>query len=590
MKEILENIQEYLKNPYYIALLAIIGAAAFLRFRYAFFEGIWVDEGRYARLGFEISEHLLDYSTIDSWRGQVTSFPPVYPYLIALSTYIFGKTDFAVRTVSPLMGVLGTGLTYFLGREVKNREVGLIAAALVALNPVFWFLSERILVGATFAALYTASILALYYGLENREYSKYALWVLGPAVALAIMTKQPAYTLGIIVPVYFVHKKRKEIKEILIDRVSFKKSVFYQETLKDRNYYIGIGLGLLTLAPWMLRNMAVCSFPLCGLSRAAKFANTTSPPAWASAQGPFFFITNLPAVVTISVSALIAVRVIQYLLRQVDMDADRVVKYSAATLGLLAVAYSVTPKLVPMVLLSSIALYATNDAEKLLWLSIGVGIGFMSIPAIKVPRYIVFVVPMLVTIGAISLYSISDWLSKQLEIDSLNAIRVAAVVLLPLVFLSYSQGVTNISQGGYGQLEPAGNWIDENAPENSDVAGSSPTQLRYYVYPRMSYRLPGERGELRSFIRKKNISYIEIDIYERAQPQWAQTGIPPYRLPVSTVRDLRSGKTSPQQVLSSYGQAPDYLEPVKEFGSTQIPIMQQKQPMVIVYRVNQSEL
>ncbi len=591
MKQLIEEIRDSLKNPYYIALLVILGAATFLRFRYAFFEGMWVDEGRYARVGFELSNHLLSYSTTEAWRGQITGFPPVYPYMIALSTYIFGKTDFAVRIVSPIMGVAGTGLTYLLGREMKNRETGIIAAALVAVSPVFWFLSERILVGATFAALYTAALFLLYYGLEEREYSKYAIWALGPVVMLNILTKQPAYTLGIIVPVYFLYKKRAELREVLVDRVEIRKSVLYENTLTDRNYYISAGLALLTIGPWMLRNMSVCNFPLCGLSRAAKFADASSPAAWASSQGPFFFILNLPAVVSIGVSILIALRVGQYLLQWSDRDADMLVKYSAATLGLLAVTYLSVPRLVPMVLLTSIALYATNDAEKLLWISIGIGIGFMSIPTIKVPRYIVFVVPALVTVAAISVYSISDWLSYQLETDDLTTIRIAAIIMLPLLFMSYAQGLNTVSQGGFAQLEPAGDWIDRNAPEDASITGSSPTPLRYYVYPRNSYRLPDNRTELRSFIQEKDISYVEVDIYERAQPKWAHTGLPPYRLHVSTVQQLRSGSLSPQQVASSYGQPPDYLEPVKSFGTTGVPLTQQnQQPVVIIYRVNRSGL
>ncbi|MFB6190500.1 MAG: ArnT family glycosyltransferase [Candidatus Nanohaloarchaea archaeon] len=582
----LEKMVEKLKDPRYLALLVVLAGSTYLRFRYAFFDGLWVDEGRYARIGAEISSHLIDYSVAKTWHGHITKFPPLYPYLIAFSTYIFGKTDFAVRIVSPLMGVLGVGLTYVLGEKMENRDIGLIAAALVAVNPIFWFLSERILVGATFATVYTAAIIALYYGLEDREYSRYALWSLGPLVALNIMTKQPAYTLGLVIPVYFIYRKRDAFREFIVEGVDFRDSKLY-DVLTDRDYYVTAGLGFITLLPWMLRNYAVCSFPLCGLSRAAKFANVSSPPAWASTGGPFYYITNAPAIITAGVGLLVLVRIGQYLLEFSERDADMAIKYSAVTLGALGASYFLAPGLVPMVLLTSVALFATSDTEKLLWLWTGIGVGFMSIPGIKVPRYVVFVLPAVLTVASISLYRVSDWLAYQLQSEQVTPVRVATLILLPLLFMSYAQGMGNIAKGGYAQLEPAGEWLDRNAPADTNIASTSDPQMRYYVYPRMAYTLPNNESKFQEFLVEKNISYVEVDVYERAQAKWVQTGIPPYRLPVSLVNDIRSGKVSPQKVVESYGRAPDYLEPVKSFGKTRVPLLKNRQqPMVMIYRVN----
>ncbi|MFB6213195.1 MAG: ArnT family glycosyltransferase [Candidatus Nanohaloarchaea archaeon] len=584
MTDFTDEITGRLKNPHYLLLLGILAMATFLRFRYAFFDGLWVDEGRYGRIAKELSTHILDYSVV--WRGQITSYPPVYPYLLAVSTYIFGKTDLAVRVVSPLMGVAGVGLTYLLGREMKTREIGLIAAAVVAVNPIFWFLSERILIGATFATLYTAAMLALYYGLEDREYSRYALWALGPLVSLNIMTKQPAYTLGVVIPLYFLYVHREELESFVVRGTSFRESGLY-DVFTDRDYYTAAGLGLLTLLPWMLRNTAVCSFPLCGLPRALDFAATTNQAAWASTQGPFYYILSMPGIMTALGTALVGLRVIQYIVDYADRDADTMVKAASTIIGLLATSYFLKPDLVPMVLLTSIAIFARSDAEKLLWLWAGIGIGFMSLGRVQVPRYIVFVIPALATVAAISLYSVSDWLAYQLDSSGVTAARLAVVLMVPVLFLSFAQGMQNISRGGYTYLEPAGEWLDSNLPEEANVGATSDPQMRYYIYPRMAYTLPKNQSKFKSFLREKNITHVEVDVYERAQAKWAQTGLPPYRLPVSTVQDLRAGRISPQQVGQSYGKPPGYLERVKSFGRTRVPLTQdQQQPMVIIYRVN----
>ncbi|MFB6147711.1 MAG: hypothetical protein ABEJ66_02395, partial [Candidatus Nanohaloarchaea archaeon] len=350
------------------------------------------------------------------------------------------------------------------------------------------------------------------------------------------------------------------------------------------NYYISAGLGFLVLLPWMLRNYSVCGFPLCGLSRAAKFAKVSSPPAWASTGGPFYYLTSLPYTVTLGVTILLALRVGQYLIA-LD-DPDLAVKKFAVTTFLLVSSYLLTPRLVPMVLLTSVALFATTDAEKLLWIWAGIGIGFMSIPAIKVPRYIVFVIPSLLIIASTGLYRLSDWISLHVEPDMVTLPRVAAVVLLPLLLTSYVSSLQTVRMGGYSYLEPAGEWLDRNAPQDSNIAATSDPQMRYYVYPRMAYTLPKDRSKFKQFLKDKNISYVEVDIYEKAQAEWAMTGLPPYRLSASMRQNLRSGQLSPQQVVQQYGQPPEYLEPVKSFGTTGVPLLRRKQPVVTIYRVN----
>ncbi len=172
-----EKLEQKLGNKYALVLLGIIGFSAAIRFKYAFFDGMWVDESIHGRIAKEVPKHLLEYSLPDK-GGAMTKRPPVYNYILVISNMVFGDlvgTDTAVRIVSPIMGTLGVLPTYLLGREVKNRDVGLAAAALTSVNGTYWFLSERILMGATLTTLFTTTLLAFYYGLEDKKYSKYNL-------------------------------------------------------------------------------------------------------------------------------------------------------------------------------------------------------------------------------------------------------------------------------------------------------------------------------------------------------------------------------------------------------------------------------
>ncbi|PSH02248.1 MAG: hypothetical protein BRC26_01525, partial [Nanohaloarchaea archaeon QH_8_44_6] len=162
---------------------------------------------------------------------------------------------------------------------------------------------------------------------------------------------------------------------------------------------------------------------------------------------------------------------------------------------------------------------------------------------------------------------------------------------IPLIFISYTGGVANVgSMSGFEQLEPAGNWMDQNLPENANIVASSPSQTRYYAYPRMSYRAPDNETAFKQFVKEKNITYLSVDIYERTQPRWLQTKAAPYRLPNKISNQVRSGRISPQQAANVFESTPSYLKSIKTFGKTRLPLTKRTQPAVIVYKINRTAL
>ncbi len=57
--------------------------------------------------------------------------PPLYYWLAAIMTYIFGFTEFAIRFWAALCGVLTVAATYFLGKSFYNKNVGFMAGLIV---------------------------------------------------------------------------------------------------------------------------------------------------------------------------------------------------------------------------------------------------------------------------------------------------------------------------------------------------------------------------------------------------------------------------------------------------------------------------
>jgi len=529
--------------------------------------------------------------------GPMTKRPPVYNYLITLSNITFGEllsTDTAIRIVSPLMGTLSVVSTYFLGREVLNKRTGLLAASLVAVNGLMWFLSKRILIGTTLTFFFTTTLFAFYYGLQDKKYSKYAIWAWGPLIVLTALSKQPGYILGPVILTFFLYIRRNEIKDYFMTDKDLKDSEMWDE-LTNRNYYIALGLFGLFMLPWIVRNMGVCGFPLCSFQTALEIVKQTE--GIIDVRGTFFFLTGLPGILTLPIAAVTVAKIIKNFFDSFTSDADLFIKKTVLTLLLVAATYLFYRELTPLMIVGSLAMYAVRDGEKLLWIATAFGLGIMSINDTKVPRYIVFVVPALLTITAIGIEEfssiISSFLNSKISKAEIKVEYIVVLVILPLLFVSYANGQSMVSSNSFQSLEPAGEWLAENTNDEDNFIATSP-QYRYYVYP----RLPVETGsgleknetDFRERIESQNISFVIVDVYERTQPDWMNTGLPPYRISPSLAREIRSGQISGQEAFNQFKQQPDYLLPVQSFGETRMPLTEQNQPEVIIYQVNRSAL
>ncbi len=591
-----QKMQETFQNKYFLVLFGIVAFSALIRFRYAFFEGMWVDESIHGRLAKELPHHLLEYA-LPEMKGQLTKRPPVYNYLITLSNMTLGGllgTDTAIRIVSPIMGTLSVVSTYFLGREILNKRTGLIAAALVSVNGIMWFLSERILMGATLTFFFTTSLLAFYYGLQDKKYSKYAIWAWGPLIFLTALSKQPGYVLGPVIVIFFLYMKRSELSDYFMTDKDLKDSKLWEE-LTNRNYYIALGLFALLMLPWMVRNMRVCGFPLCSVQTALQIVESTTGNL--DVRGTFFFLTGMPGILTLPVAAVTGVKILKNFFDSFSRDADLFVKKTVISLVLISGAFFLHRELTPLMIVGSLAMYAVRDGEKLLWVAAAFGLGIMSVNQTKVPRYIVFAIPAILTVTAIGIEEfssqIAELLSGKLNSTDFEPEYIAALILIPLLGFSYLNGLGMVSSNGFESLEPAGEWLNENTDKNDRFIATSP-QYRYWTHPRTPVsaagRIPGNETDFKNFLRDENISYVITDVYERTQPDWINTGIPPYRMTRSLAQQIRSGQITAQDAFNQFQQEPNYLVPVQSFGETRMPLTEQTQPAVVIYQVNRSAL
>jgi mannosyltransferase len=116
-------------------------------------------------------------------RGSESN-PPLYYVLAWGWAKAFGTGEVGLRSLSALFGAATVPVGYLIGRELIGKRAGLMAAAIVAVNPMLiWYSQEA----RSYALLVFFGALALFFfvrALQTRRGRDLALWALASALAL----------------------------------------------------------------------------------------------------------------------------------------------------------------------------------------------------------------------------------------------------------------------------------------------------------------------------------------------------------------------------------------------------------------------
>ncbi|QRR01668.1 glycosyltransferase family 39 protein [Dyadobacter sandarakinus] len=99
---------------------------------------------------------------------------PFYYLLLHYWIKFFGMSDYAVRFFSVIFSVLIIGLTYIFGKRFFNERTGLIAAAIVAVEPFFIAYSHQ---ARNYSLTFFLTLLATYFFLRIMEEKNRNLWL-----------------------------------------------------------------------------------------------------------------------------------------------------------------------------------------------------------------------------------------------------------------------------------------------------------------------------------------------------------------------------------------------------------------------------
>jgi mannosyltransferase len=117
--------------------------------------------------------------------GFSESAPPLYYALAWLWAQLTGTGEFGLRSLSALAGVATVPVAYLIGLELRGRRTGLMAAALVAFNPMLLWYSQEARAYALLALLCAVSLLYCVRALRRGRRRDFVLWGIASGLALA---------------------------------------------------------------------------------------------------------------------------------------------------------------------------------------------------------------------------------------------------------------------------------------------------------------------------------------------------------------------------------------------------------------------
>lgn len=251
-------------------ILSILLIAGVLRFTHVSVPDVVTDEAVY---GFR-SIGYLDYLASDKQTTPVDWFgvdnlpawthlsfhdhPPVVFLVQHIFFKIFGVSIFILRFPFILAGIASVWLLYCIGKELFSKNVGLLAAGLLAVDPYHVWASR---IGYLESVTIFFMLLSVYFFVRMLQRKKHASTLWGAATGLAVLSK---YTAFFLLPVYATY-------------IGWKK----RDCIRNKKLYNGLILFGVLLLPVVIYNIALYRYTgHFDLQFASLFRQAT--PEWSS--------------------------------------------------------------------------------------------------------------------------------------------------------------------------------------------------------------------------------------------------------------------------------------------------------------------
>lgn len=136
-------------------LISIVFIGTIFRFYKLDNQSLWIDE----IFTMNVSDTRNSFSFIYNFLKSHDPHPPLYYFLVHTFFLFFGYSTLVLKIFSATVGVLGIFSIYYLGKELVNKEVGTILAALTSMNYFHIYYSQE---GRMYSLFFLTTSIALY--------------------------------------------------------------------------------------------------------------------------------------------------------------------------------------------------------------------------------------------------------------------------------------------------------------------------------------------------------------------------------------------------------------------------------------------
>lgn len=157
--------------------------------------GLWLDEAT------TVAQAQMDFGRMLSFMRQSDVHPPMWQMIMWADIRVLGTSEFAVRLPSVIFGSLLVPALYATGRELFNRNTGLIAALVGAIGPAAIWYSQEARMYALYMLLATLTIWAQVHAVRHGGWKAWTAYTVVTAAllwthyfsALHVMVQQLAF-------------------------------------------------------------------------------------------------------------------------------------------------------------------------------------------------------------------------------------------------------------------------------------------------------------------------------------------------------------------------------------------------------------
>jgi mannosyltransferase len=145
------------------AMIGIILLAALLRLPFLEAQSFGFDEG------YSVAVGLAEWPILFRTTLNSGVHPPLFYILYKPALALWGATEFSARFIAALSGLLTVPLLYKLGEVMFSRRIGLLAALLLAINPIHAWLSQEARMYALLILFASGSMLLFWQALRTGQ-------------------------------------------------------------------------------------------------------------------------------------------------------------------------------------------------------------------------------------------------------------------------------------------------------------------------------------------------------------------------------------------------------------------------------------